>query len=942
MNQTQSAQAAPDYSQVDPAFWARPAGRSMKDLLEDEPAEETTPSDAETLLGLYHETAADVKDAVFVMTCITPAKKKGATQAAPIIQQFRIGDVKGMAAEARNRGTHSNVYFGPALMRRGLARGKRGEEADIAAVLAIVLEEDADTGKKVTPPVGVDPSFVVMSSSKPKINRHFHFVLNKPLPPSEAKELAELAFRKCGGDHGGKDITHIWRVPETLNFPGWQKIERGRPEEPQPVEMLEDAIGGTGKPVSVEVLRAALESMPHLHPEAKASGGEQSRGGTKDWSSGGSTDRDEILKRIPFTLLDDINEEGQDRSVHCFAVMMQLFDAKLTDDEVLLVATGAPFARKFDKRGDLEADIRRARAKWTDTPKLPFGYRYNGNSIEKMIKVKDKDGNEETIWVFFCSAVEFRAVTRNPEGKDWGLALGIRTQDGKWNSLTVTQAMTVDYKGFFAALYDHGLVIPPGNKGEFMDLLVSATRITTKRMCCVPHVGWHELADGSTFFALPDQTFGAPAGEDIVYQPQWNERPLYRLKGTLEGWQNDVARYAVGNSRLAFALAAGFAGPLLYLMNEEGGGVHFHGLSSRGKTRLLKAGVSIWTGGGINGGIGSWRGTDNGTEGKAWAHNDTLMTLDEIGQVKPEVAYQAAYMLSNGQGKARMSANAVLKRSYEWRVFFLSTGEMPIGDKIAENGGKPMAGQAVRVLDIPGDAGAGMGVFEELHGFENPAQMADAFKGVKNYGHAARAFLQRLAADPADARQRVENYIRAFEEENRPAGADGQVRRVLRRFALIAAAGQLAADFGVVPWPEGESARAAKKCFEAWLTGRGSAGPLETMNALSHIRSVIELHGATRFQVCGSLLTPAGGYVNNRLGYVDEGDANLFYFSLETFKKEVCKGFDYKQVLKALRAVGALDHEAGRYTKKARLEGTKGSQRFYAVKADVLMGIEDE
>ena len=85
----------------------------------------------------------------------------------------------------------------------------------------------------VTLPAGVAPSFVVMSSSRPRINRHFHFVLEKPLLPADAKALAALAYRKCGGDHGGKDITHIWRVPETLNFPDWRKIERGRPEAPQ-------------------------------------------------------------------------------------------------------------------------------------------------------------------------------------------------------------------------------------------------------------------------------------------------------------------------------------------------------------------------------------------------------------------------------------------------------------------------------------------------------------------------------------------------------------------------------------------------------------------------------------------------------------------------------------------------------------------------------------
>ncbi len=208
--------------------------------------------------------------------------------------------------------------------------------------------------------------------------------------------------------------------------------------------------------------------------------------------------------------------------------------------------------------------------------------------------------------------------------------------------------------------------------------------------------------------------------------------------------------------------------------------------------------------------------------------------------------------------------------------------------------------------------------------------MADAFKGVKNYGHAARAFLERLAADPEDARQRVENHMHAFEEENRPAGADGQVRRVLRRFASIAAAGQLAADYGVLPWPEGESARAAKKCFAAWLAGRGSAGPLEKMNALSHIRAVIEQYGGTRFVDCEGLKSPNGCYVSNQLGYVDQ-DKNLFYFSPETFKKEVCKGLDPQQVLKTLREAGVLDYDPGRYAKNVRLPKSKISQKFYVV-----------
>lgn len=44
----------------------------------------------------------------------------------------------------------------------------------------------------------------------------------------------------------------------------------------------------------------------------------------------------------------------------------------------------------------------------------------------------------------------------------------------------------------------------------------------------------------------------------------------------------------------------------------------------------------------------------------------------------------------------------------------LSTGEKGLADKILEEGGRVQAGQAVRLVDIPADAGAGLGLFESL------------------------------------------------------------------------------------------------------------------------------------------------------------------------------------------------------------------------------------
>ena len=57
-----------------------------------------------------------------------------------------------------------------------------------------------------------------------------------------------------------------------------------------------------------------------------------------------------------------------------------------------------------------------------------------------------------------------------------------------------------------------------------------------------------------------------------------------------------------------------------------------------------------------------------------------------------------------------------------------------------------------------------------------------------------------------------------------PKGASGQVERVGARFALVGAAGEMATGAGLTGWPKGESARAARGCFNAWLAARSGDG----------------------------------------------------------------------------------------------------------------------
>ncbi len=129
--------------------------------------------------------------------------------------------------------------------------------------------------------------------------------------------------------------------------------------------------------------------------------------------------------------------------------------------------------------------------------------------------------------------------------------------------------------------------------------------------------------------------------------------------------------------RLAImAASCAFAGPLLHLLGEAGGGVHLFGQSRRGKSTALHVAASVW--GAPRGHTPfarSWRATGNALEATAAEHNDTLLPLDEIGQVEPRELGEVAYMLANGVGKGRAHREGRAKPALTWRMLFLSTGE---------------------------------------------------------------------------------------------------------------------------------------------------------------------------------------------------------------------------------------------------------------------------
>lgn len=211
--------------------------------------------------------------------------------------------------------------------------------------------------------------------------------------------------------------------------------------------------------------------------------------------------------------------------------------------------------------------------------------------------------------------------------------------------------------------------------------------------------------------------------------------------------------------------------------------------------------------------------------------------IDELGQMadeNPTEAAQTVYMVANGSSKQRANRTGGAAAIKTWRLIFMSAGEVSLSNLMEQHGKKVKAGQEVRFIDIPADAGKGLGLFEELHDCADGASFAEALNRDSKsfYGTAARAFLRLLTADKAGFTTRLKSLMAEFLAYV-PEGADGQIKRAANRFALVAAAGELARE--ITGWPEGESSRGVKACFDSWLAGRGE-GSHESNQPLSPLR----------------------------------------------------------------------------------------------------------
>jgi primase/DNA polymerase family protein/DNA primase RepB-like protein len=207
-------------------------------------------------LAALHQCAAEAHG-VLVLASFGEDPMTG-TALAPLVEHVAIGDVEKMTdcAMEWSAHPHRNVYAPLVVMRADLAPGNKGGETDIVAGLGLVADfDDADaiqwpTRSPITPTA-------ILETSPGRFQLVYLF--SAPMDPVTAKGLARRLQAHTGCDFGTKDLSHVWRISGTLNWPNKRKLDAGRSPDPS---LVVEVPGGSSAVIDATALDTALPVLP--------------------------------------------------------------------------------------------------------------------------------------------------------------------------------------------------------------------------------------------------------------------------------------------------------------------------------------------------------------------------------------------------------------------------------------------------------------------------------------------------------------------------------------------------------------------------------------------------------------------------------------------------------------------------------------------------------
>ena len=393
--------------------------------------------------------------------------------------------------------------------------------------------------------------------------------------------------------------------------------------------------------------------------------------------------------------------------------------------------------------------------------------------------------------------------------------------------------------------------------------------------------------------------------EDSSYVGALDLKP----KGNLGNYLDDLREHVVPYKNISLAFALGVSSSIVAKLNMHYKDintllVHLFAESTKGKSTAAMLAISVWGNPNLSGGglYNTWNSTENALSTSLAGNYGIADALDELSMSKIEDTTSLIYNLVGGKDKARLTKDIELRAAATWTTSIISTGEVSLLSKAKNN-----TGLDIRVLELGGIV------------WTEDANHSDQVKALvnRNYGVFGADFVKRLIEFPADRLKEIfeeerEIFIQKVKEKNIQ---DDMLSRTSCKYAIVTLTIRLVnsryKDRGIILDIEGIrellvdteinsiNRRGIKRKAEDWL--------------IQYIES-----NASKFK--------SGKETNTNVDYwgtrkeLPNGELEVAILT-NKFEEIMRKGKfeDTKVVLEQLKKEGKLEYEAGRLTRKRKV-----------------------
>ncbi len=451
--------------------------------------------------------------------------------------------------------------------------------------------------------------------------------------------------------------------------------------------------------------------------------------------------------------------------------------------------------------------------------------------------------------VKICSPIKVIAQSCDIDGNNWGRVIEIQDTNKKWHKTEISiENLIANERNTLAvfAYYGARVVAGKGVKEKLINYIQDSS--PTKKIIISKKTGWIQ---NSNTFLTQNRVIGQNKESYIFRGDTTQTADHIDTKGTVQEWNNTIVKISEHSSRLLFSIGLALAAPLATKLEKQGFNVHFFGISSTGKSTLGKVASSVFGHGTRF--MNSWKTTTNALESTAMAHNDLLLVLDEISQTNNETVLEAIYMLANGTGKARSTKTGSSQNVRSWNTIGISNGEYEIKEitsKSYHNRFSYAGGIEVRMISLPADVNAGLGIFETAPS-NNSRQLIEELQMHTNdyYGTIGVSYIEYLAYNIAKIKTDYEKFcsVQNFLEIERVKKLTQQGQRVYKNFELACFAGILAIEIGLLKVERELFLSAFRKCFLDWQISRGGGEAREKNELIQRVETLLEKNMFDKF-----------------------------------------------------------------------------------------------